>query len=121
MEEVVEVKRSLVIERVRLRCWVLFKLHDLGVGQSGWRIGPWGRTRWAIVGLFRPRVAYRGFVLVTGEDAHWHWFSTERRLHECVGRLIEAPWDVIEFEAIELVLQPLDFLAVCSHLGIMAA
>ena len=39
-EEVVEVKHSPVIGTVRLCCWVLFKLHDLGVGRSSWWVSP---------------------------------------------------------------------------------
>ena len=31
------------------------------------------------------------------------------------------PWDVIEFEAIEFVLQSSDLLAVRNHLGVMVA
>ena len=38
-----------------------------------------------------------------------------------ISYFIEAPWDVIEFEAVESILQPLDFLAVRHHLGVMAA
>ena len=60
-------------------------------------------------------------MLVTGEDARWHRFSTGHRFCKCTGRLIEAPWDVVEFEAVEFVLQPSDFLAVHNHLGIMTA
>ena len=60
-------------------------------------------------------------MLVTGEDACWHRLSTGHRFCKCVGHLIEAPWDVIEFEAIEFALQPLDFLAVHSRLGIVIA
>ena len=121
MEEVVEVKRSPVIGRVGLCRWVLFKLHDLRVGWSSWRIGPWGRTRWAITGLFRPRVAYRGFVLIAGEDAYREWLSVGCCFRKRVGCFIEAPWDVIELEAVESVLQLSDFLAVCLHLGVVAA
>ena len=66
------------------------------VSPRGWI----GRT---VVGLFRPFIVHRGFVLVVGEDARWHRFSSERYLHKRVSRLVEAPWDVIEFEAIELV------------------
>ena len=47
--------------------------------------------------------------------------STGHRFCMRVGRLIEAPWDVIEFEAVELVLQSSDFLVVHNHLGIMVA
>ena len=46
----------------------------------------------------------QGFVLVAGEDTYWHQLSARCRLLERVGRLIEAPQDVIEFEAIEHVL-----------------
>ena len=42
MEEVVKVKCSPVVGRVRLQRWVLSKLHNLGVGWSSWRIGPRG-------------------------------------------------------------------------------
>ena len=34
VEEVVDVERSPVTQRVGLHCWIHFKLHDLGVGQS---------------------------------------------------------------------------------------
>ena len=100
MEEVVKVKHSPVVGRVGLCRWVLFKRHDLGVGRSSWRIGPWGRTRWAIVGLFRPRVAYRGFLLVAGKDACWDWLSAGCCFRKRVGCFVEVPWDVIELEAI---------------------
>ena len=60
-------------------------------------------------------------MLIAGEHTRWHQLSTRRGSCKCVGRLIEAPWDVIEFEAVEFVLQPLDLLAVCSHLGVVAA
>ena len=116
-----EEKCSPVIEGVGLRCCVLFELHDLEVGRSGWRTGPWGRTRWDIVGLFRPHVAYRGFVLVTGKDVCRDWFSARCCFHKRVGCFVEAPWDVIEFEAVESVLQPSDFLTICLHLGVVAA
>ena len=59
-------------------------------------------------------------MLVAGEDTRWHRLSTERCFCKRVGRLIEAPWDVIEFEAIEFVLQSSDFLAVRSHVGVVA-
>jgi len=71
--------------------------------------------------LFRLLVANRGHVLVAGEDAHWHQLSTGCCFRKHVGRLVEAPRDVIELEAIELILQPMDFSAVCGHLGIVAS
>ena len=60
-------------------------------------------------------------MLVIGEDTHWHRLSARCHLRKCVSYLIEAPWDVIELEAIELVFQLLDFSVVCNHLGVMAA
>ena len=59
--------------------------------------------------------------MVAGEDTRWHRLSTGCHFCKRTGRLIEAPWDVIEFEAVELVLQPSDFSVVRSHLGVMAA
>ena len=59
--------------------------------------------------------------MVAGEDTCWHWLSARCCLRKHIGHLIEASWDVIEFEAIEFVLQPSDFLAVRSHLGIVVA
>ena len=120
-EEVVEVKRSPVVGRVRLCCWVLFKRHNLGVGQSNWWIGPWDRNRWAIVGLFRPHVAYRGFVLIAGKDSSRDWLLAGCCFRERVGCFVEAPWDVVEFEAVESVLHPSNFLTVCLHLSVVAA
>ena len=43
-------------------------------------------------------------MLVADEDTCWHRPSTGRYFCKCIGRLIEVPWDVIEFEAIEFVL-----------------
>ena len=60
-------------------------------------------------------------MLVTSEDAYWHWLSAGCCFQKYVGCLIEVPRDVIEFEAIELVLQPVDFSIVCGHLGVLAA
>ena len=60
-------------------------------------------------------------MLVVGKDTYWHRLSAGCRLHKCFNRLIEASWDVIEFEAVEFVLQSSDLLAVRHHLGVMAA
>ena len=60
-------------------------------------------------------------MLVTGEDAYWHRLSPRHRFRQRVSYLIEMPRDVIELETIELVLQLADFLAICSHLGVVAA
>ena len=67
----------------------------------------------------KPSVRHEG--LEHGEDASWHQFMTRCCFCKCVDRLIEAPWDVIEFEAVESVLQSSDLLVVRSHLGVMAA
>ena len=98
-EEVVKVECSLVVQRVELYRRFLFKLHDLGARGSRWLVSPWGWIRRAIVGPFQPFVAYQGLMLVAGEDAHWHRLLTGRCFCKCVGRLVEAPWDVVEFEA----------------------
>ena len=60
-------------------------------------------------------------MLITGKDASWDWLSAGCCFRKCVGCFVEAPWDVIEFEAVEFVLYPSDLLAVCNHLGIVAA
>ena len=49
-------------------------------------------------------------MLVASEDA---------RRHRFLAGCSSASRDVIELEAVEFVLQPADFLAVCSHLGIV--
>ena len=71
--------------------------------------------------MFRLLVADRGFVLIAGEDAYRHRLSAGRCIRQRVGRLIETTRDVIELEAVELVLQLADFSAICSHLGIVVA
>ena len=59
--------------------------------------------------------------MIAGEDTRRHWLSAGCYFRERVGCFVEAPWDVIEFEAIEFVLQPSDFLAVRRHLDVMAS
>ena len=49
-EEVVEVERSPVVQRVELYRWILFKLHDLGARRSRRLVSPRCWIRWAIVG-----------------------------------------------------------------------
>jgi len=60
-------------------------------------------------------------VLIAGKDTCRDWLSAGCCFRERVGCFVEAPWDVVEFEAIESVLQPSDLLIVCLHLGVMAA
>ena len=71
--------------------------------------------------MFWLLIVDRGLILIAGEDACWHRLSVGRRLHQRVGRLVETPRGVIELEAIELVLQLVDFLAIHSHLGVVTA
>ena len=42
VEEVVEIERSLVIQRVRFCCWILFELHDTEAERSGRLVSPRG-------------------------------------------------------------------------------
>ena len=71
--------------------------------------------------MFRPLIVNRGLMLMAGEDVHWHWLLARHRFCQCVGHLVETPRNVVELEAIKLVLQLANFLAICSHLGVMAA
>ena len=60
-------------------------------------------------------------MLITGEDTCRHWLSAGCCFHERIDRFIEAPWDVIEFEAFKFDLQPSDFLIVRSRPGVVTA
>ena len=79
------------------------------------------QVRRPVIGLFRLLVAGQGLVLIAGEDTRRHRLSARCCFCKRVGRLVEVPWDVIEFEAIEFVLLPSDLLVVCGHLGIVIA
>ena len=43
-------------------------------------------------------------MLIAGEDTRRHRLLAGRHLVQCVGLFVEPPQDVIEFEAIKLVL-----------------
>ena len=60
-------------------------------------------------------------MLVTREDAGRDWLSVGCHLCHCVGCFVKPPWDVVELEAIELILRLSDFLAISSHLGVVVA
>ena len=60
-------------------------------------------------------------MLIIGEDGCRHRLLAGHRFCERVGHLVETPWNVVELEAVELVLQLVDFSAICSHLGVVAA
>ena len=78
-------------------------------------------NRGTVIGLFRPLIADQGLVLVIGEDTHRHRLLAGCYLRKRISRLVEAPRDVFEVEAIKLVFQSSDFSVICSHLGIVAA
>jgi len=59
--------------------------------------------------------------LIAGKDACRDWLLAGCCFRERVGCFVETPWDVVEFEAVELVLQLSGFLIVCLHLGVVAA
>ena len=60
-------------------------------------------------------------MLIAGEDGCWHRLLARPHFCQRVSYLIEIPRNVVELKAIELVLQLADFLAICHHLGIVAA
>ena len=60
-------------------------------------------------------------MLIAGKDASQDWLSARRHLCQLTSYLIEPSGDVVELEAIELVLQLSDLMTIRSHLGIMAA
>ena len=60
-------------------------------------------------------------MLIAGEDARWHQLLSRRHFRQRIGHLVETPWDVVELETIELVLQLADFSAIRNHLGIVVA
>ena len=89
-------------------------------GANGW-LAPEPRAGSLSPALFRLLIADEGFVLIAGEDACWHRLSDGCLFCQCVGRLIEMPRDVVELEAVELVLQLSDLMTIRSHLGVEAA
>ena len=58
---------------------------------------------------------------ISRERVRWYRASSRRDLGEFVGRLVVASGDVDELEAMELVLESTDFLAVRLHFRVMAA
>jgi hypothetical protein len=55
------------------------------------------------------------------ENVRWNRGSTRRDFREFIGNLIVSARDVVELEAMELVLKAPYLLAVCFHLRIMVA
>ena len=68
-EEVVEVRRPLVGQRVGLYRWILIKLHDFGVRWSHRLVSPRAQGRRPITSLFWLLIVDQGLVLIAGEDA----------------------------------------------------
>ena len=58
-------------------------------------------------------------MLIASEHTRWHLFSARRGFCKCVGRLVEASWDVVELETVKLVFQLSDLSVVRSHPGIV--
>ena len=58
---------------------------------------------------------------ISRECVGWDCASSRRDLGEFIGRLIIASGDVDEFEAMELVLETSDLLAVRLHFWVVAA
>jgi hypothetical protein len=46
----------------------------------------------------------RGLVLIAGKDVGRDWLSAERHLRQFIGCFVKPSGNVIEFEAIKLVL-----------------
>jgi len=57
---------------------------------------------------------------VSRECVGWDRASSRGDLSEFVGRLVVLSGDVDELEAVELVLEPTYFLAVCLHFRVVA-
>jgi hypothetical protein len=62
-----------------------------------------------------------GLVLIDRKDAGWDWILARHHLSQFIGCFVKSSGNVIEFEAIELVLQLAYYLAVHSHLRVVAA
>jgi hypothetical protein len=60
-------------------------------------------------------------MVVAGEDAKQDRLAARRHFCQLVGCLVESSRDVVELEAIELILQLSNPLAVRGHLGVEAA
>jgi len=57
---------------------------------------------------------------ISRECVRWNRASSRRDLSEFVGRLIVASGDVDELEAVELILESTDLLAVRLHFQVVA-
>jgi hypothetical protein len=55
------------------------------------------------------------------ENVRWNRGSTRRDFHEFIGSFIISACNVVELEAVKLVLKASYLLAVGFHLGITAA
>ena len=66
-------------------------------------------------------VVGRGLVEVTDKDIRGDRSPLGCHLCKCIGGFVEFSQHMVEFEAVEFSFQVSDCLAVCVHLGIMAA
>jgi hypothetical protein len=120
-EEVVKIRHPPVDRRVGLRRWFPVKLHDLEVRRSQRLTSPHAQGRQFVLGPIWLLVADRGLILIASKDAGRNGLAARRHFCQCVGCLVEPSWDVVKLEAVELVLQLMDLLAIHSHLGTEAA
>ena len=68
-----------------------------------------------------PRAQVDGWLVkISRERVRWYRASSRRDLGEFVGHLVVASGDVDELEAMELVLESTDFLAVRLHFWVVA-
>jgi hypothetical protein len=58
---------------------------------------------------------------ISREKVRWNCGSTRSDFHEFIGGFIISVCNMVELEAMKLVLKALYFLVVGFHLGVMAA
>jgi hypothetical protein len=55
------------------------------------------------------------------KNVRWNYGSTRSDFHEFIGSFIISACNVVELETVKLILKASYLLAVCFHLGVMAA
>lgn len=58
--------------------------------------------------------------LIAGEDSGRDWLPSRHHFSQCIGGLVVALRDVVEFEAVELILKSPHFPTIHTHFGVMA-
>lgn len=86
-------------------------------GTSGPDIGSDG------IALMRscPLVVHRRFMEIFCEDIRRNCGTSRRNFGWLIGGLVVTPCNVVELEAMELVFQTLELLAIHLHLGVVVA